>query len=219
MAAEVSECLNRSSDSERGQPARESHLKCVTSTVVFVRRGDFISDAGRVRSTNGGPKMSNALPDSDVLRPETWHTTVKALYDYWISIHPAAGLPGRQHVDPTAIPRLLAHVFMVDVSRDPLRFKYRLMGTEYTMLIGRDLTGRYLDEVHPGFHGLILRQYTEAAELGRPAFRKGPIMYARSDKQYPDKQYLGMERLIVPLARNGVDVEMILGVVVYTPAK
>jgi hypothetical protein len=99
-------------------------------------------------------------------------------------------------------------------SRDPLRFKYRLMGTEYAMLIGRNLTRRYLDEVHPGFHGLILRQYTEAAELGRHAFRKGPIMYAR-----PDKQYLGMERLIVPLARNGVNVDMILGVVVYTPAK
>jgi hypothetical protein len=162
----------------------------------------------------GGPMVSSAAPDGEVLRPETWHSTIRALYDYWISIHPSAGLPGRQHVDPSAIPRLLSHLFMVDVSRDPLRFKYRLIGTEFVTLIGRDLTGRYLDEVHPGFHGLILRQYIDAAELGRPAYRKGPIKYAR-----PDKQYLGMERLIVPLARNGVDVDMILGVVVYTPAK
>jgi hypothetical protein len=159
--------------------------------------------------------MSNSVaPDGEGLRPETWHPTIRALYDHWIAIHPAAGLPGRQHIDPTAISRLLAHLFMVDVSRDPLRFKYRLIGTEFVRLIGRDLTGLYLDEVHPGFHGLILRQYAEAAELGRPAYRKGPIMYARSDKRY-----LGMERLIVPLARNGVDVDMILGVVVYTPSK
>jgi hypothetical protein len=158
--------------------------------------------------------MSDAAPDGEVLRPETWHSTIRALYDYWLSIRPPAGLPGRQHVDPTAIPRLLSHLFMVDVSRDPLRFRYRLVGTEFAILIGQDLTGRYLDEVHPGFHSLVLRQYTAVAELGRPAYRKGPIMYARSDKQY-----LGMERLILPLARNGVDVDIILGVVVYTPAK
>lgn len=155
-----------------------------------------------------------AASDGDVLRPETWHSTIRTLYDHWIFIHPPSGLPGRQHLDPTAIPRLLSHLFIVDVSRDPLRFKYRLIGTQYARLIGLDLTGRYLDEVHPDFHDLILRQYTEAAELGRPAYRKGAIKYAR-----PDKQYLGMERLIVPLARNGVDVDMILGVVVYTPAK
>lgn len=159
--------------------------------------------------------MANSTASNgEVLRPETWHPTIRALYDYWLSVHPPAGPPGRQHIEPTAIPRLLPNLFMVDVSRDPLRFKYRLMGTEYARLIGRDLTGRYLDEVHPGFHGEILHQYTEAAELGRPAYRKGPIKYAR-----PDKQYLGMERLIVPLARNGVDVDMILGIVVYTPAK
>jgi hypothetical protein len=158
--------------------------------------------------------MSDTAPDGEVLRPETWHFTIRALYDYWISIHPPAGLPGRQHVDPTAIPGLLSHLFMVDVCRHPLRFKYRLIGTGFVRLIGRDLTGHYLDEAHPDFHGLILRQYTEAAEQRRAAYRKGPIKYVR-----PDKQYLGMERLIVPLARNGVDVDMILGGVVYTPAK
>lgn len=94
----------------------------------------------------------------------------------------------------------------------PLRFKYRLAGTEFSRLTGRDLTGRYIDEVHPGFNDLILRQYTNAAELGRPAYRKGAIPYARPDKH-------GMERLIVPLARNGVDVDMILGIAVYISAR
>ncbi|HEX7969213.1 MAG TPA: PAS domain-containing protein [Stellaceae bacterium] len=151
--------------------------------------------------------------DPDLLRPETWHPTVRGLYDHWLSIHPAVGLPGRQHVDPGAIPQLLPHVFMVDVCRGPLRFRYRLVGTEYVHLMGRDLTGRYLDEVHPGFHGLILRQYVEAAEQRRPGYRKGPVMYAR-----PDRRYLGMERVILPLARNGSDVDVLLGAIAYIPA-
>jgi hypothetical protein len=147
-------------------------------------------------------------------RHDPWHPTITALHDYWLSIHPAAGLPGRQHMDPCAIAALLPHLFMVDVARDPLRFKYRLVGTEYVRLIGKDLTGRYLDEVHPGFHGLVLRQYVEAVELGKPAYRKGPVLYAN-----PDRQYLGMERLLVPLARDGVQVDILLGAVVYIPAR
>jgi hypothetical protein len=146
-------------------------------------------------------------------RDDAWHPTIMALYHYWLSIHPAAGLPGRQHVDPCAMAPLLPHVFMVDVARVPLRFKYRLVGTEYVRLIGRELTGHYLDEVHPGFHGLVRRQYAEAAEHGRPAYRKGPVLYAN-----PDRQYLGMERIIVPLAHDGADVDILLGAVVYLPA-
>jgi hypothetical protein len=60
----------------------------------------------------------------------------------------------------------------------------------------------------------VLSQYVDAAEHGRPAYRKGPVLYAN-----PDRQYLGMERLIVPLARNGTAVDILLGAVVYIPAK
>jgi hypothetical protein len=147
------------------------------------------------------------------IRPDTWHPTLKGVYDHWVSIHPPGRLPGRQHLDPSAIARLLPNIFLVDVCRDPLRFRYRLIGTEYVRLIGRDVTNAFLDEVHPGFHDLILRQYEETSLHGRPAYRKGPIMYTGTDERY-----LGMERVIMPLARNGVDVEMILGAVVYIPA-
>ncbi len=160
-----------------------------------------------------GPMLQADAAPRDGLSPGTWHPTVRELYDYWLSVHPPLGLPGRQHVDPAAIPRLLPHVFMVDVCRDPLRFRYRLVGTEYVRLMGSDLTGRYLDEVHPGFHGLIRRQYVEAADQGRPGYRKGSIMYTR-----PDRCYLGMERVILPLARNGSEVDMLLGAIRYIPA-
>ena len=63
---------------------------------------------------------NSAASHGETLRPETWHPTIRALYDYWVSVHPPGGLPGRQHIDPIAIPRLLPHLFMVDVSRDPI---------------------------------------------------------------------------------------------------
>jgi hypothetical protein len=140
-----------------------------------------------------------------------WHPKLRQLMDYWRQVHPAGGgLPGRQHVDPSAIAGLLPQLFLVDVERTPLRFKYRLVGSDYVQMMDRDLTGEYLDEVHPGFHGLILQQYVDTVEQRRPAYRKGPVMYANARKDY-----LTVERLVVPLARNGVDVDMILGAILH----
>jgi hypothetical protein len=103
---------------------------------------------------------------------------------------------------------------MADVSRDPLRFRYRLVGTSYVRLMGRDLTGAYYDAVHPGFTGEILRQYIDAVEKRRPAYRKGRAMYVNEERRWPL-----IERIIAPLASNGVDVDMILGAIVQIAAE
>jgi hypothetical protein len=143
--------------------------------------------------------------------PQTWHPKVARLMDYWRSLHPTEGiLPGRQHVDPIDLADLLPHLFLVDVERAPLRFKYRLVGTDYVRMMGRDLTGAYLDQVHPGFHGSILRHYVDAVEQREPQYRKGSVMYAVAQKDH-----LTVERLIVPLARDGAHVDMIMGVILH----
>jgi hypothetical protein len=144
------------------------------------------------------------------LDPGSWHPKVKQLYDYWRAVHPPAGLPGRQHIDPIDLPRFLPHLFLVDVERAPLRFRYRLVGTDYVRMMGHDLTGQHLDEVHPGFHGLIQRQYIDLVERRRPAYRKGPVMYVEAMKDH-----LFVERLVVPLARDGSTVDMILGIILH----
>lgn len=158
--------------------------------------------------------MIDVLGSEGASRPEAWHPVVRGVHAYWLSIHPAAGLPGRQHVDPCAIPHLLPHLFLIDVEGPPLRFRYRLVGTAYVDLMGRDRTGRYLDEVHPGFEGEVHRHYIDAVEQRRPVYRRGQAIFAAEKKRF-----LGMERIIVPLARNGADVDMILGGIVYIPAE
>jgi hypothetical protein len=176
------------------QPPVGSGLKCPRCGSPGLEEFDGAADASTLAT----------------LRPETWHPTIKALYTYWVSLHPSSGLPGRQHIDPAADRRLAPHLFLVDVSRNPPRFRYNLVGSDYARQMGRDLSGRYLDQVHPGFHGLILRQYVETVELRQPAYRKGAVMY----KDHHRRTQGDMERLILPLARNGADVDMMLGAVV-----
>ena len=55
----------------------------------------------------------------------------------------------RAEIDPGEIKSLLPHVGLVDIERAPLRFRYRLAGTEIVKGYGLEVTGRYLDQIGP----------------------------------------------------------------------
>ena len=143
--------------------------------------------------------------------PPTGHPKVRALYDYWRAIRPPEGnLPGRQHFDPADIPFLPPLVWLVDVHRSPLRFKHRLVGSEQVRVMERDVTGMWLDEAHPLFLGSRgYPQFVAVAERGEIGYRRGkPLFHLR-------KEYLSMERLLLPLAHDGKLVDMLLAITVY----
>ncbi len=134
------------------------------------------------------------------------------LYAYWLSIHLARGtLPGRQHFDPAAVSLLLPWIWLVEFQRQPLRFRYRLVGTGHAELLGRDATGEWLDEAHPRFlTSSAYSQFVGAVERAEMGFYKGPPTY------HVKEHYMSIERLILPLAKNGTDVDMLLGITVLT---
>jgi hypothetical protein len=143
--------------------------------------------------------------------PESADPRVRELHRYWQQVHPPeGGLPGRQHIDPTAIPALLPFVWLADVFRAPLRFRYRLLGTEHRHVFGRDYTGWWLDEVHAGFNEApAYHQYVAAAEHGRVGYRRGHTLVMLPT------DYRSIERLMLPLARDGKTVDMLLAISLY----
>lgn len=144
-------------------------------------------------------------PDADI--------RIRQLHEHWLGLHPAGGgLPGRQHFDPMAVPNLLPFIWLADVQHNPLRFRYRLMGTEYLNVFGRDYTGWWIDELNPGFIGSTAhKQFVAAAERGTVGYRRGhtepaPIL---------PKDYRWIERVVLPLARDGKAVDMLLALTVF----
>lgn len=135
---------------------------------------------------------------------------LRALLRYWLAIHPRTGLPGRAAFDPLEVPRALPSLVLTDVERDPFRFRVRLMGTAIVAAFGRDFTGRYLHEVLAGFE----RDYSylhrvEVAETGLPNYRHGdPAMPFKLD-------FAPLERVYLPFAADGRQVDMILAMAVY----
>ncbi|HEY9536280.1 MAG TPA: PAS domain-containing protein [Kiloniellaceae bacterium] len=152
-----------------------------------------------------------ASPASFIL-PEDAAPKIKALYDYWQSIRPNdLALPGRRHFDPLDIPELLPNIWMLDVKRDPLRFRFRLIGTEIVRFTGRDSTGQWLDEVYPGYaESDAFRWHCAVAEEAVPSYRKSSVI---SNLGRP---HIEAERLYLPLAEDGAQVDIVLVMTLYS---
>ena len=137
-----------------------------------------------------------------------WHPLVRRLYDYWRAISPAGKLPGRQHVVAEDIAPLWSRAWMLDVFRHPLRYRYRLCGTEMVRSLGREVTGAWVDEVHPQ---LIANPQSRErlhfmAETGGATWRRGVPLWTH------DPKHRIIETAIVPLAADGYTVDKMLAV-------
>jgi hypothetical protein len=145
-------------------------------------------------------------PNSQLI-PADCHPKVRAIIDYWTSVHPKeGGLPGRQHIDPVDIPLLLPNIWLIDVRRDPYRFRFRLVGTQIVNYAGEDNTGKWFDERMPDFDPSV---FIDVVETGKPSWSRG------LSKMRPEKNYYELERVRLPLASDGKTVDMILSLTVF----
>ena len=137
-----------------------------------------------------------------------WHPLVRCFYDYWASVSPRGRLPGRQDIAPEEVPALWSRMWMLDVYRDPLRFRYRLCGTEMVRSLGREVTGAWLDVAHPQLveNPQSNQRFRFIAETGRATWRRGSPLWTR------DPEHRTIETCIAPLAADGFKVDKILGI-------
>ncbi|GHD56862.1 hypothetical protein GCM10017083_37490 [Thalassobaculum fulvum] len=138
------------------------------------------------------------------------------LYDHWHGIHPLNGkLPGRQHFDPVELahryPQLLQHLWLVDVERDPLRFRLQLVGSAVYMTSPFARSGRYIDEfIDPASRAETLNAaFTRLVETRQPEFRQGWPRVASS------RHARQLARLSLPLAADGETVDTIVNLTTY----
>jgi hypothetical protein len=141
---------------------------------------------------------------------EPAHPQLRALLDYWLMKKGERRAPARADIEPSEIVQLLPYVGLVDVTRDPLRFRFRLVGTAIAAGYGRDITGRFLDEVDlDGHEQDIVAEYAHVVETWEPACSRWE--YVRRDGRY-----VAYERLALPLSRDGgTTVDMLFGGCVF----
>jgi hypothetical protein len=143
--------------------------------------------------------------------PSSAHPKIAAIYDYWRQTSPGPGLlPGRRHVDPIDIPSLLANIWLLDVIGEPKRFRFRLIGSQIERFGLPAKLGDYLDQfVDKAHENKPVNDPTRVAIEGRPLWYRG-VPVIRHDTHIGE-----LERLLLPLAANGRDVDMLLCLSVF----
>jgi hypothetical protein len=138
--------------------------------------------------------------------PATARPEVVALYDYWRSKAPCEGvLPGRQHIDPIEIPKLLQYVWLLDVVPDPRRFRVRLVGTALIQTGTPARTGDFMaDFMPPDKRQTSLADLEAVVQSREPWWYRGPVILRH--ETYVQE----VERIVLPLAADGRHVDMLL---------
>jgi hypothetical protein len=128
------------------------------------------------------------------------------LFAYWASLREAGRIPGRADIRPEDFKRLLPTVSLIDVV-DGLRrdYRLRLAGTGLYSVYGREITGRTLGDVY----GAKAAEYWRA-ELDQVVEQRRPGVGCHS-LSWRGSSHVSLLWLRLPLASDGVNVDMILG--------
>jgi hypothetical protein len=130
------------------------------------------------------------------------------LFAYWASLRDGARLPGRRHLDPAPIKRLLPTVSLIDViarGAAPAEFRMRLAGTGLYRVYGREITGKRLADIY----NTAACDYWRV-ELGKVVSERRPAVGVHN-LAWRGASHLSILWLRLPLASDGREVDMILG--------
>ena len=172
-----------------------------------------------------GFTMTGASAEPKTIRPRTNEAGVKLdpslafdraelknLLQIWETLRRGRQMPARADLDLFDLKVHLGDLFLVDVEREPRRFRYRLVGTRITQAVERDATGKYFDEIYAGS---LLETWTEGH--CRAVNEQAPLrVFSRTGDPYT--RIYAYEGLLLPLAADGETVNMVLGELLFTPA-
>jgi hypothetical protein len=136
------------------------------------------------------------------------HGIIKQAYAYWERVRGDRSVPCRADVDPTEIPSILPHLILIDVTRNPLDFRFRLVGTYVDRHVNDSYTGkRHRDVPTKGPGSTIWRNLSRVVETGAP--HVGYLGY-----NGPVDGIQGVEEAILPLGGDG-HIDMLMNVLVF----
>ena len=146
------------------------------------------------------------------IRDTIRHPLLRQFYDYWDSRRGERRFPARSALDPMDFKFALGRASLVDVMRDPLRFRYRLVASYLTDHLGFEMTGKLADEIPaPGMRAYTVASYTRAVEANAPLHQAEDVML--------DGQRWRHEALFLPLSTDGDTIDMLAVCRVTDPPK
>lgn len=129
---------------------------------------------------------------------------LRRLHHEWDSRRRGRRMPARADFDPVDLKYVLGYLSLIDVQRDPLRFRYRIHASNVAGRVGFDLTGKDVEAIADmHYRKLVRAHYIAVVEQRRP------VLEFR-DRVMTDNVCLHCEVLALPLGDDGETVDRIM---------
>lgn len=142
---------------------------------------------------------------------------LRALYRFWLDLRGGGRLPPVGAIEPIHLQPWLGLLAVCEIVQDPasilpFRIRYRLFGTALVQAIGRDLTGRYIEDGPCGADPVVADAYHQVARSGLARRLAGTFEAGRPVRRHR------FEELLLPFADAGGGVARLLLAVDFQPA-
>jgi len=136
---------------------------------------------------------------------------------YWQEKRQGRAMPSRNDIDPLDVPYILGNIALVDVVPPAAKgavpsFRFRLYGANLAQRLGGDMTGKRPSD-HPDslLAEMMNQTYGQVVKTHMPGIHQRYLLGA-------SEQVLKYLVLILPLSREGKDVDMLLVAVDFDAA-
>lgn len=130
-------------------------------------------------------------------------------YAYYLSKRAGRAMPSRNDLDPVEMVGFLPHTILLEVSHEPLDFRYRLVGTFFYDYWAAEYTGRLMSDIpHQRSPSKIWENLERTVREKRPFSSDIPYVGPKND-------VLKAEDVIMPLSSDDRTVNMIFVCVDY----
>lgn len=148
--------------------------------------------------------------DTSPIESELWNPRaedcqseiVRQILEYWQFKCQGRKMPARADLDPLEMRGALNQMVMIEIHRDPLRFRTRLVGSEQMKRRGFDFTAKWLDELPQGYRAVVLPRAESVAA-------RGESVRSRIRKAM-DGRFFDYETVWLPLGVDGETATMIM---------
>jgi hypothetical protein len=149
--------------------------------------------------------MSAVAAFAEIAYPEVSSPILRGGYEYWLGKKGDRLFPSRRDFDPMVeITQLARNIMLLDVSHDPLDFRYRLIGSAVREHLGSDWTGRRWSEIEfQRAPNPIWLHHQWVVDNRAPRF-------LRPNYIGPHRTFMFVESAVLPLGDDPDRVEMLM---------
>jgi hypothetical protein len=135
---------------------------------------------------------------------------LKRLLCDWEDRRHGREFPCRADFTPFDLKYILGNVSLLDVTYDPLQFRYRLHATNISERMEKDMTNRNIDDLPVADHVHKARShFTEVVQS------RVPVAFTLSREFLDHRDPHNCEVLMLPLSNDGTSINMIMSAMVW----